>query len=114
MTQPSAGDPKTTDQADQAMTLSEAIRIVKAEIYAAETKLKQAAEGKSTDHLVLMEGETSQGCGAHVMVSAVRAAKIMLSYWYPAYEVLGEDAPPDMWDDLARMAGLEKVDSIDL
>ena len=114
MTQSSTGEQKSTESSGEAMTLSEAVRIVREAIEAEETKLKQIAHGPKTDDLVVMEGETSQGCGAHVLVSAEEAAKIMLNHWYPAYEVLGEDAPQEMWDDLARMAGLEDVGSIDL
>lgn len=113
MTQSTTGEQKTTNEADQAQKLSEAIRLVKAAIEAEENHLKQIAEAEEQDP-VMVEGETSTGYPAHIMVDPARVAQIMLDYWYPLYTVLGEDAPQGMWNELARMVGLDNVISVDL
>lgn len=38
----------------------------------------------------------------------------LLDYWYPVYKVLEEEAPQGMWDELARLVGLDSVFSVDL
>ena len=113
MTKATTGEQKSTDQANELMTLSEAVRIVREAINAEENRLKGIANSEENDP-VMLEGETSTGYYAQMLVGSAKAAKIMLDYQYPLYKVLQEDAPQGMWDELARMTGLYSVCTVDL
>lgn len=113
MAETPSGEQKTTDEAKEAMQQFEAVRIVNAAIKSAEDRLKRIANSEG-EALVEMEGITTEGFLVHLMIDPATVAKIMLDYWYPVYSVLGEDAPPDMWDAMARMVGLDEVSSVDL
>lgn len=109
MTEPTTGEQKSTDKTK----LSEAVRIVQEAISAEENRLKQITGGEEDDP-ILLEGETSTGHIVQMMIDPAKVAKIMLDYGYPLYKVLEEDAPQGMWDELARMVGLDSVFSVDL
>lgn len=113
MTESTTGEQKTTDKTKEAQELSKAVRIVNAAIKAEEDHLRQIANEKEGDP-ILLEGQTTAGCYAHIMVDPAKVAKIMLDYWYPVYRVLEEEAPQGMWNELARMVGLDNVFSVDL
>ena len=112
MTKPITGE-KTKDETIEKQTLSEAVSIVREAIAAEENRLKQIAESQEEDP-VMLEGETSANYFVQMMVDPAKVARIMLNYQYPLYKVLAEDAPQDMWDELARMVGLDTVCSVDL
>lgn len=109
MTEPTTGEQESTDKTK----LSEAVRIVREAISNEENRLKQVADEKEGDP-VMLEGETTAGYAVQMMVDPAQVAKIMLDYWYPVYKVLEEEAPQGMWDELARMVGLDSVFSVDL
>ena len=113
MAETPSGEQKTTDKAKEAMQLSEAVRIVKAAIKSEEDRLKRIANSEG-EAPVMMEGMTAERFFVQLMIDPATVAKIMLDYWYPVYSVLGEDAPPDMWDAMSRMVGLDEVSSVDL
>ena len=113
MAQSTTGEQKTTEKMQPDIELSEAVRIVKTVIAAEEDRLKQIAEGTEYEPILLI-GETSQGCDAHVMADPSKVAQVLLDYDYPLYKVLEEDWPQEMWDTLAQMVGLESVYSVDM
>ena len=112
MTKPTIGE-QSTDKQTQPVSLSDAVRIVKAAIDSEEARLKQLAADTEADP-VMLEGETERRYNVQMMVEPATAAKIMLKYEYPVYKVLEEDAPQAMWDELAEMVGLGEVYSVDL
>jgi len=63
---------------------------------------------------IMLEGETTKGYYCQMMVDPKEVARIMLEYNYPMYAVLEEDAPIDMWDDIAAWFGLGSVSSVDI
>jgi len=93
--------------------LAEAVRTVREAIRSEEKRLKAIAD---TDEQppVLLEGTTSTGHEANIMVDPKEIARIMLDYDFPVYQVLDEEASPDMWNTMARMAGLESASGVDL
>jgi len=113
MKEPDTGGQKSTGKAKPDMSLSEAVRIVRAAIKAEENRLQQIA-GSQEEDPVMLEGETSTGYIVHVMSDPAKVAKVMLDYDYQLYKVLEEDWPQEMWDALARMVGLEGVYSVDM
>ena len=113
MTKPTTGEQKSAEKARPDIELSEAVRIVRAAIDSEENRLKQIASTQEGDP-ILLEGETSARYDVQMMVDPAQVAKIMLDYWYPVYKVLEEEAPQGMWNELARMVGLESVYSVDL
>lgn len=113
MPKPTTGEQQSTDQANEAMTLSEAVRIVREAIAAEEARLMRIVNSDE-EHPVLLEGDTSTGNYAQTMADPARVARIMLNYDYPLYKILEEDAPQEMWNELARMVGLKNVGSVDL
>ena len=113
MTKSTTGEQQSTDQANEAMPLSEAVRIVQEAIAESEARLRQVANSEENDPVIL-EGETTTGYYVHMMVDPAKIAKIMLDYWYPVYWILEEEAPQGMWDDMAEMVGLKNVAAVDL
>lgn len=61
-----------------------------------------------------IEGTTKTGYACNMMVDPKYVARIFLQYDYPVWEVLGEDAPDEMWEKMARLFGLASVSSVDL
>ena len=112
MTKPTTGEQSSPKQTE-AMSLSDAVRIVKEAIDAEETRLKKLANETEAGP-VMLEGETSARYDVQMMVESSMAAKIMLKYEYPVYKVLEEDAPHAMWDELAEMVGLGEVYGVDI
>ena len=113
MTEITTGEQQSTDQANEAMTLSEAVRIVRGAIAAEEERLKQLANDEA--YSFLLEGETATGFTVRVIIdNPEKVLQILLDYQYPLYTVLEEEAPQEMWDELARMVGLGNVTSVDL
>ena len=113
MTKVTTGEQQSTDQASEAMTLSEAVRIVKKAIAAEENSLKEMVNDDEGVPISLA-GATTGGYLARVMIEhSNQAAQIMLDYHYPIYTVLEENAPQEMWDKLARLAGLAEVCSVE-
>ena len=114
MTKPTTGEQQSTDQANETMTLSEAVRTVRKAIAAEEDRLKELANDDEADP-VLLTGETTAGYIVHVKVDhPEKVVQIMLDYQHPLHMVLEEDSPQEMWDELARMAGLDTVFSADI
>ena len=112
MTKPTTGEQSTPKQTEP-ISLSDAVRIVKAAIDAEETRLKKLANETEGDP-VMLEGETSARFNVQMMVEPSIVAKIMLKYEYPVYKVLEEDAPQAMWDEMAEMVGLGEVYGVDI
>ena len=114
MTEVTTGGQQSTDQANEAMTLSEAVRIVRKAIAAEEDRLKQIVNDDEGVPISLA-GATAGGYLARVMVEhSNEIAQIMLDYHYPIYAILEEKVPQKMWDELARMVELAEVCSVDI
>lgn len=93
--------------------LEEAVKIVNAAIREKENVyIKMSQREEQTP--VMLTGLTRTGHSCQVMVNPKEVAKIFLEYGYQVWNVLGEDAPMAMWDDLASHFGLETVDSVDM
>ena len=104
---------KKTDESISLMDAATALKIVKDAIQREEDRLKKIAENEEQDP-VLIEGETSEGYICHLMVDPKDAARIMLEYNYPVWDILMEDAPDAMWRDLAKKFGVAVVSSVDI
>ena len=113
MAETPSGEQESTDKTKGAMQLPEAVRIVNAAIKAEEEHLRQISEGECQEPIML-EGRTTSCYYVQLMIDPAKVAPIMLDYWYPAYKVLEEDAPQGMWDELARLVGLDEVISVDI
>ena len=113
MTETPPGEQKSTDKAKETVPLHEAVRIVNAAIKAEEDRLKRISKSEG-DEPAMMEGMTTERFFVQLMIDPAKVAKIMLDYWYPVYRILGEEAPQEMWDTMARMVGLDEVCSVDL
>ena len=114
MTKPTTGEQQSTDKSKEAMTLDEAVSIVREVIVAKEDHLRRIAKGEEYAPISL-SGATPEGYPITVMVEhSDKAAQIMLDYRYPVYTVLWEKGPQAMWNELARMVGVAKVFSVDL
>lgn len=94
-------------------SLEDAVRIVREAIKAKEEKYKQIANTEEGTP-VMLEGMTVKGYGCTLMVDPKDVAQVFLEYNYPVWSVLEEEPPIGMWDDLARIYGLETVSSVDL
>lgn len=104
---------KSTNKPDKPDELREALKIVKEAIAEREKKYQGYLDTEENDP-VMVEGETQAGYCCQIMVDPKEVAKIFLDYQYPVWDVLEEDAPLEMWDDLARKFGLSTVSSVDL
>ena len=93
--------------------LAEAVKLVSEAIREEWSTYSKIAETDEQDP-VMVEGLTSRGCNAHVMVDPKPIARIFLNYNYPMIKVLGEDAPQSMWDNIAEHVGLEEAFGVDL
>lgn len=94
-------------------TLLDAARQVNAKITDIRTKLERMAKDTEAP-LISVEGETSTGCCATAQVAQNEVAEVMLRYDYPVWHVLEEDAPDEMWDEIARLVGFERVRLVDI
>lgn len=104
---------KKTDDSISLIDAATALKIVKDAIHREEERFKKIANTDEQDP-VLVEGETSEGYICHLMVDPKDAARIMLEYDYPVWNILMEDAPDAMWRDLAKKFGISAVSEIDL
>lgn len=93
--------------------LTAAIKLVNDEIAAYEKELRGLFDDE-TPEPTLIEGETTTGHYCQLMVDPRIAARIMLDYDFPKYKILGDDAPEEMWREMAREFGLGSVSSVDL
>lgn len=96
--------------------VNEARAIIQQEISDYRTKLEALTLLKedATPNPILIEGETQAGYFCQLMADPRDVAKILLHYNYPMYRVLQEDAPDEMWNELAQLVGLESISSFDL
>lgn len=94
-------------------TLSDAVRQVNAKITDLRAKLERIAQDTEASP-VSVDGGTSTGCYATAQVARNEVAEVMLRYDYPVWHVLEEDAPDEMWDEIARLAGFEHASSVDI
>ena len=94
-------------------TLDDAVKIVKAAIREREEFYKRISQTDEQEP-VLLEGRTKTDYRCQMMVDPKEVAKIFLEYEYPLWDILEEDAPTVMWDDLAEHFGLDAVESVDL
>ena len=99
----------TKEQQDAVETVQEAISAYRTQLEA----ITLVKEGFEPDP-ILIEAETKAGYYCQMMVNPKDVAKILLKYDYPIYEVLGDEAPQEMWDDLAEQFGVGAVTSFDL
>ena len=93
--------------------LEEAVKIVNAAIREKENAYIRISQMDEQAPIMLV-GQTRTGHYCQMMVDPKEVAKIFLEYGYQVWNVLGEDAPMAMWDDLASHFGLETVDSVDM
>ena len=49
-----------------------------------------------------------------MMVDPKDVARVYLEYNYPLWKTLKEEAPIEMWEELARIYGLATVSEVDL
>lgn len=112
MTEEHLGDQISTKEV-QEKAISEAVRLVNAEIKTARKYLENISRTEEADPVVV-EGTTSAGYDAQIMVDPNTIAKIMLRYDYHVWDTLGDDAPDDMWRDIAEIVGLETVSYVDI
>ena len=96
-----------------ASELEHAVKIVHAAIMAREDKYKEISLSEEQDP-ILIEGRTRTGHYARLMVDPKDVAQVFLDFSYATWDILGDDAPQEMWDRLARIYGLESVDYVDL
>jgi predicted DNA-binding protein (UPF0251 family) len=107
MTEEHSGDQLSTKEARE-KTISEAVHLVNAEIEAVRKHLEDISQTEEASP-VLVEGETFTRCDAQVMANPSKIAKIMLKHEYHLWNTLEQDAPEDMWRDIAEMVGLKSV-----
>ena len=102
--------PKPAYTAEQ---LREAVRIVNQAIRDRRCEYEKIAAQDKQDRIEL-EGETLAGYPCILMVDPKEVAEIFLRHDYPFWNILGEDAPTEMWDILAQHFGLSAVYHVDL
>ncbi len=102
---------KKTDEKEEKNRLSDAVRIVKEAI---DTERKRLEAIKEDDDPIMLVGETVTGYYAQLMVNPKTVARIMLDYDYPLWTILDEEAPQGMWDQLAKVFGLDCVSEVDI
>ncbi len=98
---------------DKKATLKEAVEIVNAAIREKEAAYIKISQIDEQDP-VMLEGRTRTGYECQMMVDPQEVAKIFLEYGYHVWNILGEEAPIGMWDELAEHFGLDAVGSVDL
>lgn len=108
MTEEHAGGQKAAED-----TLSDAVRQVNAKITDLRAKLERMVKDTEASP-VSVDGGTSTGCCATAQIARNEVAEVMLRYDYPVWHVLEEDAPEEMWDEIARLVGFEHVSSVDI
>ena len=91
----------------------EAVKIVNAVIAERREKIAEMAKTEEQDP-VGMDGITITGYTCTIMVDPKDVADIFLKHDYPVWNVLGEDAPTAMWEELARKFGLDIVEYVDI
>lgn len=96
------------------MKEKEALEIIQQKISDYRTKLEAITLSTADCEPVLLDGETTTGYYCNLMINPKTAASIMLKYDYPIFATLGEDAPREMWRELADEYGLGSVSSVDL
>lgn len=92
----------------------EALEIIQQKISDYRTKLEAITLCTTDLDPVMLDGETNTGYYCQLMIDPKTAANIMLKHDYPIYATLGEDAPDEMWRELADEYGLSSVSSVDL
>ena len=107
------GDEKSSNALTAKPSLSDAIQIVNAAIREKEDQLTRIANMDDLEP-VEIEGETITKHEVILMVDPKIPARILLEYNYPTLEVLRNDPPQEMWDDLAKAVGLRKVTYLDM
>lgn len=112
MTEKHLGDQLSAKET-QKKAISEAVRLVNAEIEAVRKRLEDISMAEEASP-ILVEGETSAGYYAQTMVSPSEIAKIMLKYDYHFWNTLEQDAPDEMWRNIAEIVGLESVSGVDI
>lgn len=93
--------------------LKDAVKIVQAAIKAKEEEYQRIANTEEQDP-VMLEGMTVKGYGCTLMVDPKDVARVFLEYNYPVWSILEEEPPEGIWEDLARLYGLETVYAVDL
>ena len=93
--------------------LKEAVRIVDQAIRDRRREYEKIAAQDNQERIEL-EGETFAGYPCILMVDPKEVAEIFLRHDYPFWNILGEDAPTEMWDILAQHFGLSTVYHVDL
>ena len=111
-------DEETDDDSDQTQSpttdeLANAVKIVRAAIEAKEAEYRKIASTEEQEP-VQVEGTTKTNFGVQLMVDPKDAAQVFLDYNYATWSILEEDAPDEMWDQFARIYGLDSVDFVGL
>ena len=109
----SAGDSDTSADKKQKIPLSEAVKTVNQAIRKREEELRAYVETNSSD-LVVVEGESNTGYSCCAQIYTKDVAQILLDYNEPMYRVLGEEYPDGIWNELACIAGLKAICSVDI
>lgn len=106
------GDQLSTKEARE-KAISEAIHLVKTEVETVRKRLEDISHMEEASP-ILVEGRTTAGYDAQIMADPSKIAKIMLRYDYHLWNTLEGEASDDMWLDIARMVGLERVFGVDI
>lgn len=112
MTGNDSGDQLSTKEA-QGQAISEAVNLVNAEIEAVKERLEDIAHTRDASPIMVV-GRTSTDCDAEVMVDPSKVARLMLKHEYYLWDTLQQEAPYDMWLDIAAMAGLKRASCVDI
>ena len=112
MTEEQLGGQKAANAKSRSMDLQEAVRIVNEAIEGAQ-RMREIADGKPRSPIEIT-GETETDYPAAVQVDPAKACKILLNYDEPIYRVLELEYPTELWDELADLAGIHVVGSIDI
>ena len=112
MTEEQLGGSKAADAKARSMDLPEAVRIVNAAIEDRTQRMREIANGKDHSPIEVIGG-TETGYPATVEVDPAKAFKILLKYDEPIHWALELEYPTGLWDELADLAGLHDVYSVD-
>lgn len=94
--------------------LNKAVDLVNERIRKETDRLLQIIKDGENDSPVCVEGNTATGYFCMLQVSKVDIARIYLDYDYPLYRVMQAEAPTSMWEDIAKICGIDSISSVDL
>ncbi len=112
MTEKQVGEQKAT-KTKQANALSDAVKLVNAEIDSAEKYLERIVKTEDAE-LVSVDGKTFAGFDVTVWANSSQIAATMLEHNFHWWNTLELDAPDAMWEEIAELVGLDTVYFVDI